>query len=149
LREGAGARRVRARPPLLSRRRAAPHRRGAPRFRCRARRVSTWWRSMRPYRFELGALVLIAATGVAFAGGTALRVMAFGVPNACFGLEKPESCIDYARAIDQYFGTLATWQVAATLTGLAFPSIAALLLGLALIGKEVDQRTTVFALSVC
>ncbi len=103
---------------------------------------------MRPYRFELGALLMIAAIGVALAGGTAVRLMALGIPNVCFRPERPDSCLDYARAVDQYFNTLGTWQLPAAMAGLAFPSIAALLLGLGLIGKEIDQRTIVFAWSM-
>ena len=110
--------------------------------------MTRWWPSVRPYRFELGALVLVAAVGVLFAGGTALRVMAFGIPEACFGPEGPQSCGAYARALEEYSQTLQTWQAPAALTGLAFPAMAALLLGIALIGKEIDQRTTVFAWSM-
>lgn len=110
--------------------------------------MTGWWSSVRPYRFELGALILVATVGMLFAGGLALRLLAFGLPTVCLGSERPESCIAYARATEEYGNTMQTWQAPVALVGLVFPSIAALLLGLALVGKEIDQRTTVFAWSM-
>ena len=101
----------------------------------------------RPFRFEVFAIVAIGAVIVAAAGGVALRLMSFGVPISCF--DAPDvACVPFARAMADYLATANSWAQPAMITAAILPVLAALLVGVGLVGKEIDQRTTVLAWSL-
>lgn len=103
--------------------------------------------STRPFRFELFALVSIGAVIVVAAGGVALRLLSFGVPRSCFA--SPDvACVPYARAMADYLAAANSWAQPAMITAAILPVLAAILIGVGLVGKEIDQRTTVLAWSL-
>ena len=86
---------------------------------------------------------------IVLAGGlVALRLQAFDLPVACFIDSFLPGCLPRAQALADYQA------LAQSLTGLAFPAIAAapvvigLLAGISLVGREIDAGTTVFAWSL-
>lgn len=103
--------------------------------------------STRPFRFELFALGAIGAVIIMVAGGVALRLLSFGVPGSCF--DSPDvACVPYARAMADYLATAISWAQPAMITAAILPVLAALLVGVGIVGKEIDQGTTVLAWSL-
>lgn len=111
----------------------------------------TGWRAvLRPNRFELGSLVAFALVTVLVAGGAAVRLLAFGIPAACFEPSTPTApaCVAHEHLIGAYLETAAAWTLPSFAVIAILPVLAALVLGVSLVGKEIDQRTTVFAWSL-
>lgn len=111
----------------------------------------TGWRAvLRPNRFELVSLVALALVAVLVAGGAAVRLLAFGIPAACFEPSTPTApaCVAHEHLIGAYLETAAAWTLPSFAVIAILPVLAALVLGVSLVGKEIDQRTTVFAWSL-
>lgn len=91
----------------------------------------------------IGAVGLVAALVVA-GSAIALRLALFAIPHVCFLDEADPACLPHRQAL------LDFRSVAQTLTPVAFgaafaPAVAGVLLGIAAVGKELDQRTAVLA----
>ena len=102
--------------------------------------------STRPFRFEVLAISAIAAVTIVFAGAVVLRLMAYGIPRECF-VGGP-TCAPFEAAITEYQANVTGWTGIATTVCTILPALAAMLVGIAIVGKEIDQRTTVLAWSL-
>jgi hypothetical protein len=106
---------------------------------------------LRPHRIELVASAVLAAVMVAVGAGTVLRMAAFGIPGPCFGGDagRLASCARYVPgAIQAYSEALQMLLPPAYGATLAVPMIAAVVVGLALVARELEQQTTVLAWSL-
>jgi hypothetical protein len=112
--------------------------------------MNPWRVALRPLRFEIVAVVALALLGFAVAGSTAVRLIAYGIPHSCFdpASADPTACQAFAGALDQYRLVVDNWTTQSFLATATLPVLAALLVGVSLVGKELDQRTTVFAWSL-
>lgn len=105
---------------------------------------------LRSHRFEAaGFLVLVIGT-VVLAGGLILRLAALGIPATCFqaGPEVGGVCLGRAADIRTYFEAAGTWGWASLAAIAILPLVTGLILGVALVGKELDRGTTTFAWSI-
>jgi ABC-type transport system involved in multi-copper enzyme maturation permease subunit len=105
---------------------------------------------LRSHRFEFaGFLVVILATFVV-AGGLVIRLAAAGIPTACFnaGPEIAALCQGRTADIRSYFEAAGTWGWASLAAIAILPFVIGLILGVALVGKEIDRGTTTFAWSI-
>lgn len=106
---------------------------------------------LRPHRIELVASGVLAAVMVAVGAGTVLRMVAFGIPGPCFAgdADRPAGCAQYfPGAIQAYSEALQMLVPPAFGATLAVPMIAAVVVGLALVARELEQQTTVLAWSL-
>lgn len=112
--------------------------------------MNPWRVALRPLRFEIVAVVGLALLAFAVAGSTAVRLISYGIPHACFDPASADlnACQAFAGAIDQYRLVVDNWTTQSFLATATLPVLAALLVGVSLVGKELDQRTTVFAWSL-
>lgn len=101
--------------------------------------------ALRPVRFEFSVLGVLGFITVALAAAVTLRLGALDVPRLCFDPAQicpaPAALADYQR----FAGTFIP--LATIVIGLA-PAAAALVVGVSLVGKELDNRTTVLAWSL-
>ena len=105
--------------------------------------------SLRPLRTDLIGVAGLAGLVLLVAGGIALRLLAFDIPVACFGeaISQPECLLrQYDIAAFQSFGS--SWTGRVVFFAVAMPTIAGVIFGIALVGKELDQRTAGLAWSV-
>jgi len=109
---------------------------------------------LRPNRLEItGSVFLAIAMGVIGGGVAASRVLGplLGrFPSYCLGPEsvKPADCDHFVGRINDYENVLSNIGPAAIAITVALPLIAAIVLGLALTARELEQQTTVFAWSL-
>ena len=111
----------------------------------------THWRAvLRPNRFELASLVALAVITILITGGTAARLLAFGIPAACFRAptSTTAACVAQGHLIGAYLDTAATWTLPSFAVVVLLPVLAAVVFGVSLVGKEIDQRTTILAWSL-
>jgi hypothetical protein len=108
--------------------------------------MRTMLAALRPLRTELigvaglTALLALAATGVA------LRLLAFDLPAVCLDLSSTDvACRGRQFDAIAYEAFASTWTGAVAYVGAFLPAIAGVVLGIAAVAKEVDQRTTVLA----
>ena len=104
---------------------------------------------LRPLRTEIflvaGAALLIALA----AGGVALRLFAFDIPDVCFSQTVFDAaCVSRQIDLQSYSDFAAMWGGVVSIAVVVLPSGAGLILGIAAVGKELDQRTTVLAWSL-
>lgn len=105
--------------------------------------------ALRPLRTELIAVAGLAALLLLAATGVAVRLLAFDLPPACID---PESTAVACRG--RQFDAMAyqsfarEWGGAVAYVGAFLPAIAGVILGIAAVAKELDQRTAVLAWSV-
>jgi hypothetical protein len=103
----------------------------------------------RPLRFELLSLLVLGVLTVLVAGGVVLLLLSFGIPDECLGNSGGgESCLPYAQKVIDYVNASEAFGGPAYFSTVVLPGIAAAVLGVALVGKEIDQRTTVLAWSL-
>ncbi len=105
---------------------------------------------LRSHRFEFaGFLVIVLATFVV-AGGLVLRLTALGIPRVCFnaGPEVGAMCQGRSADIRSYFEAAGTWGWASLVAIVLLPVVTGLILGVTLVGKEIDRGTTTFAWSI-
>lgn len=111
--------------------------------------MSTVLAALRPLRTELLGVAGLAALVVVAAVGIAVRLIAFGIPAACFELVNGEStCLDRQYDVYAYQSFAGNWGSSVAFFGAVFPAIAGVILGIAAVAKELDQRTAVLAWSV-
>ena len=108
--------------------------------------------AFRIHRFEAVALGLLAATALAFAGGLLLRLLAFDVPLSCFLSSHSGDGLDStcaARAeYNDYLNLAADVGMYAVIALALVPFFLGLVLGVALVGKELERGTVALAWSV-
>ena len=111
--------------------------------------MNRWRAILRPNRPELRAAVILAMVMVAAAGGAIIRLGMFDIPEACFGAAAIDPVCDpyrAARAAYEDFG--GTFGNSAAIGTLTVPLLVAMVLGIALVGREIEQQTTNFAWSI-
>jgi len=105
--------------------------------------------TLRVHRFESVAVALGAAIVIGFALVVCLRLIGMGVPLACFShAPQVADCGASQFQIDDYLSLAGAWGFYAIGAIALLPLTAGLILGVALIGKEIDRGTTSFAWSV-
>jgi hypothetical protein len=102
---------------------------------------------VRPHRFEMAGAAVATALTLLVGGGLALRLVAFDIPLACFR-DGGGDCAARQRDVQAYFELAGNMGVPAIGSILLLPAFLGLLLGIAVVGKEIDQGTVVFAWSV-
>lgn len=110
--------------------------------------MRAWLALLRPYRSELMVGLLLAGVVVLAAGGVALRMLAFDIPAGCFAGIPAIDCEPYRPAIDDYEHTISTLGLPALAVTIVIPVLVAVVLGVALVAREIEQQTTVFAWSM-
>jgi ABC-type transport system involved in multi-copper enzyme maturation permease subunit len=102
--------------------------------------------TVRTHRFETGAVAFVAALAIAYGLVVAIRLVTFAIPVICFtGGAFASGCGLAQAAIDDYLGYAADWGFYAIGAIAVLPLLAGPVLGVTLIGKELDRGTTTFA----
>jgi hypothetical protein len=101
-----------------------------------------------PHRFEAVGMAVLAVATFAVAAGLALRLASYQIPVVCFGPNPPDTCVAFQPDVTRYFETAGTWGVVALGLIAVLPAIGGLILGIAMVGKELDQGTATFAWSI-
>jgi hypothetical protein len=94
----------------------------------------------------IGAVGLVAALALA-GGAIALRLALFAIPELCFTGEADPACVGRQQDLFDY-QSVATWLTPGAFGAAFAPPLAGVLLGIGMVGKELDQRTAVLAWSV-
>jgi hypothetical protein len=102
---------------------------------------------VRPHRFEMAGAVVATALTFLVGGGLALRLVAFDIPLACFR-DGGGVCVNRQLDVQAYLELAGNMGVPALGSILLLPAFLGLLLGIAIVGKEIDQGSVVFAWSV-
>jgi hypothetical protein len=111
--------------------------------------VSATLARLRPLRTELIAIGLIVALVLLAAVVVTLRLAAFGIPDACFDPSTVTAlCVARQADFEAYSNFVGTWGGAVMYAALVIPPGAGIILGVAVVGKELDQRTAVLAWSL-
>jgi hypothetical protein len=101
-----------------------------------------------PHKFELTGAAIGVVAALAVAGGLVFRLLSFGIPADCLGRNPADTCIPFQPDINRYFDAAGTWGTAAIGVIVVLPALLGLLLGISLVGKELDQGTATFAWSI-
>lgn len=111
--------------------------------------MTTLRASLRPLRTELLGVAGLTALLLLAAGGIAARLLTYGIPAECFELVNGEStCPTYLHAVYEYQSFAGNWGGSIAVAATMLPAIAGVILGIAAVAKELDQRTAVLAWSV-
>lgn len=105
--------------------------------------------ALRPLRTELLGVAGITALLLLAAGFVAARLLAFDLPPACFEFESSDpACAGRQYDAIAYQAFANSWTAPIAFVGAMLPSIAGVILGIAAVAKELEQRTAVLAWSV-
>lgn len=105
--------------------------------------------ALRPLRTELVGVFGLAALILLAASFVAARLLAFDLPEAClFGESTDPACAGRQFDAIQYQAFASAWTGAVGYVSALFPAVAGVILGIATVAKELDQRTAVLAWSV-
>ncbi|MEO5704369.1 MAG: hypothetical protein ABIZ52_08315 [Candidatus Limnocylindrales bacterium] len=104
---------------------------------------------LRANRFEMAGVTVLAIAVLALAGGLVARLTAAGIPDACWaGSIGIASCGVSRLDLDAYLSDAGTWGYFA-IGGIAvLPILTGLLVGITMVGKELDRGTATFAWSL-
>jgi ABC-type transport system involved in multi-copper enzyme maturation permease subunit len=107
---------------------------------------------LRTHRFETAGVALFALATFGVAGGLIVRLLAYDIPVDCFGGMFTGGygnvCTGRQLDIEDFLRTASGWGYVSLALIILLPVISGLFLGVALVGKEIDQGTTTFAWSV-
>jgi len=106
--------------------------------------------TLRIHRFEALGIGLLAAAILIGSGGLWLRLLAFDLPASCFfnGPQFDQGCAARNAEVNDYMALAGDLGMYA-LIGIAFlPVLSGLILGIALVGKELERGTTTLAWSI-
>jgi len=108
------------------------------------------WRAiLRPNRPELRATFILALAMLAVAGGAIAWLHTFNIPDECFGNgDVGLLCQPYQGTILAYGEAMETAGGPAAIAVVVVPILVAMVLGIALLGREIEQQTTNFAWSI-
>lgn len=107
-----------------------------------------WLPILRPNRPELRAAVILAVVMVAAAGSAIIRLRMFDIPEDCFGPTPEALCETYRVTIAEYGDAVSNLGNPAAIGTIVVPLLVALVFGIALVGRELEQQTTNFAWSI-
>jgi hypothetical protein len=104
---------------------------------------------LRPNRPELRAAVILGVAMVAISAIAIAWLRSFDIPEDCFGQGYAEDrCRAYQGTILAYGEALSTLGNPAAIASFVAPIIVGLVLGIALLARELEQQTTNFAWSI-
>jgi len=109
---------------------------------------------LRPNRVEITGTLVLAVAALVIGGGVAassvIGPLLAGFPARCLGAETfdPAACEAFRPRIETYQNALSNVAPAAAGMTVALPIIGAVVLGLALLARELEQQTTLFAWSL-
>lgn len=105
--------------------------------------------ALRPLRAELIGVSAVAALWLLAAGLVVGRLLAFQIPPVCLDSNSIDpGCIARAVEVNRYQEFAGNWLTAVAFVAAYVPALAGVILGLATVAKELDQRTAVLAWSV-
>jgi hypothetical protein len=111
--------------------------------------VKRWRAILRPNRPELRAALILGFLMVAAGAGAIAWLRTFDIPDECFsGRDLAELCNPYQAAMLAYGEALNTVGNPAGIATLVAPIVVALVLGIAVLAREIEQQTTNFAWSI-
>lgn len=110
--------------------------------------MTAWRAALRPHRSELIAIAILSILVLLLAGGLVIRLLAFGIPTECFTFDASPACKGLDRLIAEYHDTTYRWVMPAFYAIALLPALSGLILGVSLVGKELDQGTTTLAWSI-
>ena len=111
--------------------------------------MNRWRAILRPNRSELRAAAILGLVMVAVAAGAIAWLRTFDIPDACFGGgDLGELCNPYQATMMAYGEAMSSVGNPAAIGTLVAPIVVALVLGIALLARELEQQTTNFAWSV-
>ena len=102
---------------------------------------------LRPHRFEAVGAAVFTVLALIVAGGLGLKLVAFDIPVECFR-DGGGACAARQLDVQAYLELAQNMAVPALGSILVLPAFLGLLLGIAIVGKEIDQGSVVFAWSV-
>jgi hypothetical protein len=104
---------------------------------------------LRPNRPELRAAVILGFLMVAAAGGAIAWLRTFDIPDECFGSGNVgDRCLPYQAAMFAYGEAFSAVGNPAAIATLVAPIVVAMVLGIAVLAREIEQQTTNFAWSI-
>jgi hypothetical protein len=105
--------------------------------------------ALRPLRTEIRAVLALTLLVALMAGGVALRLLAFGIPENCISMTVFDAaCVSREVEINSYIEFASSWGGAVAYAAVLLPSFAGVIFGVGVVGKELDQRTAVLAWSL-
>ena len=105
--------------------------------------------TLRPLRTELLGVVGLTALVLLAAGAVAARLLAYDLPAACFDFSSVDpACVARQYDVAAYMSLAGNWGGTVAVVATVLPAIAGVILGVAAVAKELDQRTAVLAWSV-
>lgn len=105
--------------------------------------------ALRPLRTELLGVAGLTALLLLAAGFVAARLLAFDLPAACLDPESTDlACRGRQFDAIEYRAFASAWTGGVGYVAALFPAVAGVVLGIAAVAKELDQRTVVLAWSV-
>ena len=108
-----------------------------------------WLAILRPNRPELRAAVILGGLMVAVAVLAIAWLRTFDIPDECFGNGNVgDRCTAYQGAMFAYGEALSTVGNPAAIATFAAPIVVAMVLGIAILAREIEQQTTNFAWSI-
>jgi hypothetical protein len=112
--------------------------------------MKRWLAILRPNRPELRAAVILGAVMVAVAAIAIAWLRSFDIPDICFGGGElaAERCSPYQGTMFAYGEALSTVGIPAAIAAFVAPIVVAIVLGIAVLAREIEQQTTNFAWSI-
>ena len=105
--------------------------------------------TLRPLRTELLGVAGLTALVLLAAGAIAARLLAYDMPAACFDFSSVDpACVARQYDVAAYMSLAGNWGGMIAVGAAVLPAIAGVILGIAAVAKELDQRTAVLAWSV-
>lgn len=104
--------------------------------------------ALRPLRTELIGVAGLVALLLLAAGFVAARLLAFNLPAACLDTESIDVVCRGRQFDAMEYQAFSSWTQTVAIIGAYVPAIAGLILGIATVARELDQRTAVLAWSV-
>jgi len=110
--------------------------------------VKRWLAILRPNRPELRAAMILGLVMVAVAGGAIAWLRSFDIPEECFGPSDLALCNAYQATRFAYGEAVSNVGNPAAIATLVVPIVVGVVLGIALLARELEQQTTNFAWSI-
>ena len=111
--------------------------------------MKRWRAILRPNRPELRAAVILGGVMVAVAAVAITWLRKFDIPEVCFGVGLADAgCLPYQGTMFAYREALDSVGNPAAIATFVTPVVVGIVLGIALLARELEQQTTNFAWSI-